>query len=168
MNQPEDWQKKLIDESLYLRGRIIASYSQIEFLLADISVKLDLKFPYLIKDRIKAAKRIGEREQFAKYKAQLDKVCDELLEFDDIRNFLSHGFLTLHVDRVGKHQFEYRMYQRTDGSFTLMGGTTTIERLRTAAEDMTAYVEQSVELFKRIYDEQKVEPVNPRETGQCP
>ena len=92
-------------------------------------MKLDLKFPYLIKDRIKAAKRIGEREQFAKYKAELDKVCDELLEFDDIRNFLSHGFLTLHVDKLGNHQFEYRMYQRGDGTFTLMGGTTTIERL---------------------------------------
>jgi hypothetical protein len=162
MNQPADWQKQLINESLYLRGRIIASYSQIEFLLADISVKLDLKFPYLIKDRIKAAKRIGEREQFAKYKAELDKVCDELLEFDDIRNFLSHGFLTLHVDKLGNHQFEYRMYQRGDGTFTLMGGTTTIERLRGAAEHITAYVEQSVELFTRIYKEQNVEPVNPR------
>jgi hypothetical protein len=162
MNQPSDWQKQLIDESLYLRGRIIASYSQIEFLLADISVKLDLKFPYLIKDRIKAAKRVSEREQFAKYKAELDTVCDGLLVFDDIRNFLSHGFLTLHVDRAGNHQFEYRMYQRAEGTFALMGGTTTIERLRSAAEDMTAYVEKSVELFRRIYNEQKIESVNPQ------
>jgi hypothetical protein len=163
MAEPEDWQKKLIDESLYLRGRIIASYSQIEFLLADISVKLDLKFPYLIKDRIKAAKHIGEREKFAKYKPELDRVCDDLIEFDDMRNFLSHGFLTLNVDHAGNHRFEYRMYQRSDGSFTLMGGTTTIERLRAAAEHMTAYVETSVELFKRIYREQKVEPVSPIE-----
>src|SRR4051812_6133077 len=125
-NEAEDWHKKLLEDSFYLRGRIIASYSQIEFLLADISVKLDLKFPYLIKDRIKAAKRIGEREQFAKYKDELDKICDGLLEFDDVRNFLSHGYLTLHVDKIGNHQFEYRMYQRADGSFTLMRGTTTL------------------------------------------
>ena len=163
MAEAEDWQKQLINESLYLRGRIIASYSQIEFLLADISVKLDLKFPYLIRDRIKAAKRISDREQFAKYKAELEQVCDELLDFDEIRNFLSHGFLTLHVDRVGNHQFEYRMYQRGDGTFTLVGGTTIIERLRAAAEHITAYVERSVELFQRIYQEQKVEPVNPHE-----
>ena len=161
MDQPADWQKQLIDESLYLRGRIIASYSQIEFLLADITVKLDLEFPYLIKNRIKAVKRIGEREQFAKYRPDLDKVCDGLLQFDDVRNFLSHGFLTLHVDRAGNHQFEYRMYQRADGTFTLMGGTTTIERLRAAAEDITAYVEQSVDLFKLIYDEQKAKPYPP-------
>jgi hypothetical protein len=162
MNEAEGWQKALVNESLYLRGRIVASYSQIEFLLADISVKLDLKFPYLIKDRIKAAKRIGEREQFAVYKSELDNVCDELLEFDEIRNYMSHAFLTLHVDKVGNHQFEYRMYQRGADGFVLMEGTTTIERLRAAAQHMTEYVERAVGLFQRIYDEQKVEKINPR------
>jgi hypothetical protein len=157
MTEAADWQKDLINESLYLRGRLVASYSQVEFLLADISVKLDLKFPYRINDRIKAAKRIGEREQFAKYKVELDKVCDELLVFDDLRNFMSHAFLTLRVDRVGNHEFEYRMYQRGDGTFALMGGTMTIARLRAAAEDMTKYVERAMELFARIYNEQKVE-----------
>jgi hypothetical protein len=34
-------QKALIDECIYLRGRIITSYSQVEFILADISVILD-------------------------------------------------------------------------------------------------------------------------------
>jgi hypothetical protein len=162
LSEAEDWQKALINESLYLKGRIVASYSQIEFLLADISVKLDLKFPYLVKDRIKATKRIGEREQFAMYKGELDNICDELTEFDDIRNYMSHGFLTLQVDRAGNHKFEYRMYQRGADGFVLMGGTTTIERLRTAAQHMTECVERAVGLFQRIYDEQKVEKINPR------
>src|SRR5665213_2221274 len=65
---PTDQQKALVDEALFLRGRIIASYSQVEFLLADISVKLDLRFPYRIQDRIKAARRIAEREGYAGYK----------------------------------------------------------------------------------------------------
>ena len=39
MTEPTELQKSLIDEATYLRGRIITSYSQIEFLLADISVK---------------------------------------------------------------------------------------------------------------------------------
>ena len=42
-----DEQKALVDECIYLRGRIITSYSQVEFILADISVILDLKFPTL-------------------------------------------------------------------------------------------------------------------------
>jgi hypothetical protein len=58
---PTQLQKSLIEEATYLRGKILTSYAQVEFLLADLSVKLDLRFPYLIKDRIKAAKRISER-----------------------------------------------------------------------------------------------------------
>jgi hypothetical protein len=48
----------LIDEALYLRGRIIAAYAQVEFLLADLVVKLDLHFHYKIEDRIKAIKKL--------------------------------------------------------------------------------------------------------------
>jgi hypothetical protein len=34
--EPSDQQKMLlVDEALYLRGRIIAAYAQVEFLLAD-------------------------------------------------------------------------------------------------------------------------------------
>ena len=57
MVEPSEFQKSLIEQVTYLRGRIITSYAQVEFLLADISVKLDLRFPYRISDRIKAAKR---------------------------------------------------------------------------------------------------------------
>ncbi|MGB3490204.1 MAG: hypothetical protein WBA62_19095 [Xanthobacteraceae bacterium] len=57
-------QKKLVDDIIYLRGRIITSYSQVEFLLADIAVKLELKFPYLISARLKAARRIAERNGY--------------------------------------------------------------------------------------------------------
>lgn len=56
-----DEQKALVDECIYLRGRIITSYSQVKFILADISVILDLKFPYLISKRITAAKEIADR-----------------------------------------------------------------------------------------------------------
>jgi hypothetical protein len=59
MTEPPDQQKALVDEALYLRGRIIAAYAQVEFLLADLAVKLDLRFPYLIEARIKAVKAIA-------------------------------------------------------------------------------------------------------------
>src|ERR1700678_42607 len=48
-----------------------------------------------------------------------------------------------HVDRRGQHQFEYRMYKHEDDSFVQMGGTTTIERLRGAAKDLTVFVEMA-------------------------
>jgi len=66
--EPTEQQKSLVDEALYLRGRIVASYAQAEFLLADISVKLDLRVPYLIDARIRAVRRIAERDGYQSYK----------------------------------------------------------------------------------------------------
>jgi hypothetical protein len=157
--EPTDQQKSLVDEALYLRGRIVAAYAQVEFLLADISVKLDLRFPYLIEARIKAVRRIAEREGYEVYKDELEQVCEELLRYDDIRHFMTHGFLTLTVDRKGNHQFEFLRYQRDgEGKFALLRGNTTIERLRQAAEDIGQYVSHVIRLFERIYRERNLEP----------
>src|SRR5579863_2583267 len=105
--EPTEQQKRLVDEALYLRGRIVASYAHVEFLLADLVVKLDLRFPYLIEARIKAVKRIAERQGYEIYKADLERICAELLQYDELRNFMAHGFLSLTVDRKGNHQFEF-------------------------------------------------------------
>jgi hypothetical protein len=159
VGEPTEQQKSLIDEALYLRGRIVASYAQVEFLLANISVKLDLRFPYLIDARIKAVRRIAEREGYEVYKDELDLVCEELLRYDEIRHFMAHGFLSLTTDRKGNHQFEFLRYQRDgEGKFTLLSAKTTVERLRQAAEDIGQYVSRVVRLFERIYREKKLEP----------
>lgn len=156
--EPTELQKSLVDEALFLRGRIVAPYSQVEFLLADMSVKLDLRFPYLIKDRIKAVRRIAEREGYEIYKEELDRLCAELLQYDELRTFMAHGFLTLTTDPKGNHQFEFLRYQREgDGKFTLMSAKTMVSRLREAAHDITEYVGSAVKLFERIYREKKLE-----------
>jgi hypothetical protein len=55
-------------------------------------VKLDFRFASLIDDRIKAVKRIAEREG---YKDDLSQMCDQLLQVDEIRTYLAHGFMTV-------------------------------------------------------------------------
>lgn len=153
-----DEQKKLIDDIVYLRGRIVTSYSQVEFLLADIAVKLELKFPYQISARLKAAKRIAEREGYESYKHELSEVCEGLSEFDDIRKFMAHGWANLEVNRQGNHRFELRMYERTgEGQFELISATTSRERLLEAANDINAYTAKVINLFQRIYLEKGLE-----------
>jgi hypothetical protein len=157
--EPTEQQKALVGEALYLRGRIVSSYAQVEFLLADISVKLDLRFPYLIDARIKAVRRITERDGYQAYKEELDRACGELLQYDEIRHFMAHGFLILTTDSKDNHEFEFRRYQREgDGKFTLLTAKTTIERLRQAADDIGQYVSHVIRLFERIYREKKLEP----------
>jgi hypothetical protein len=160
--EPSDLQKSLVDEALYLRGRIVAAYAQVEFLLADLVVKLDLRFPYLIDKRIKAVKQIAERPGYSDYKQELDAVCEELSRYDDLRQFMAHGFMSLETDSRGNHRFELLRYDREgEGKFTLLRGTTDVERLRDAVADMGEYVSHVIRLFERIYREKKLEPKAP-------
>jgi hypothetical protein len=155
---PTEFQKALVEEATYLRGKILTGYAQVEFLLADLSVRLDLKFPYRVKDRIKAAKRLHERPGFEKYQDGLAKVCDDLLKYEELRHFMAHGFLMLHTDKLDNHQFEIRLYQREDkDNFVLATAQTTLPQLKAGADDISEYVTRAVEVFKRIYLEQKLE-----------
>ena len=71
---------------------------------------------------------------------------------------MAHGFVTLTTDKKDNHELEYRMYQRVgDGKFNLVLITTTIPRLEDAAMEITRYVSDAVQLFSRIYNEQKLE-----------
>jgi hypothetical protein len=153
-----DEQKSLVDECIYLRGRIITAYSQVEFILADISVILDLKFPYLISKRIAAAKAIAERPGYESYRDELQNVCDGLSEFDETRVFMAHGWVAAEIDKQGNNIVAFLRYERVgDGQFQLMRGGTDIARLRQAAEDITQYCEQVLRLFRKIYAEKNLE-----------
>jgi hypothetical protein len=153
-----DENKKLIDDIVFLRGRVVTSYCQVEFLLADIAVKLELKFPYLISARLKAAKRIAERDGYEAYKQELEKVCDGLGKFDEVRRFMAHGWAVLEVDKAGNHRFELLMYERRgEGQFELMRACTTRERLLEAANDINEFTGRVINLFHRIYLEKGLE-----------
>ena len=81
--------RDLIDEAIYLRGRIVSAYAQVEFLLADLVAKLEDRFAYLIDTRIKGVKKIAEMPGYEVYKQELDRVCDELLVYDELRHFMT-------------------------------------------------------------------------------
>jgi hypothetical protein len=108
-----EFQKRLTDEANLLRGKIIASYSLVEYVLADISVRLDLKFPYRIKARIQTVKQIVDRPEYEAYRNDFHRVCDELLRYDDLRNFMAHGIMHLETspDQTS-HRFILRRYER--------------------------------------------------------
>jgi hypothetical protein len=145
-----DEQKALVDECIYLRGRIVTSYSQVEFILADISVILDLKFPYLISKRIKAAKEIADRPGYEAYKDELHNVCDALGGFDEMRVFMAHGWVSAELGKNGTNIIEFLRYERIgEGQYQLMRGGTNIDRLRQAANDITEYTERTLRLFRK-------------------
>ena len=90
-----EFQKRLTDEACFLRGQIITGYSMVEYVLADISVRLDLKFPYRIKDRIKAVNRIVDRPEYEAYRNDFHRVCNEFPRYEELRLFMAHGIVVL-------------------------------------------------------------------------
>ena len=68
-------------------------------------------------------KKIAERPGYEVYKDDLDRACHELAQYDELRHFMTHGFLSLTVDRKGNHEFEFLRYVRGgEGKFNLMRG----------------------------------------------
>jgi hypothetical protein len=113
---------------------------------------------FSVESRIKVVKKIAERPGYEVYKDDLDRACHELAQYDELRHFMTHGFLSLTVDRKGNHEFEFLRYVRGgEGKFNLMRGIATIEHLRAAANDTGKYVSDVIRLFERIYREKKLE-----------
>jgi hypothetical protein len=152
--------QNLIDEAIYLRGRIIAGYAQVEFLLADLISKLEYRFAYRIESRIKGVRKIAEMPEYEAYRYDLNRLADELLIYDELRQFMAHGFMRAEVDKVGNHRFQLLRYTREgEGKYELMQSTTDIPRLKQAVSDIGSYVGEVMNLFERMYREKKLEPM---------
>jgi hypothetical protein len=154
-----EFQKALVDEALCLRGKIINAYSAVEYLLADVAVRLDLKFPYRIKNRIKAAKEIADRQEYEPYRHDIHRVCDELLRYDDLRNFMAHGILSLLIDRnQTSYKVELRRFEREgEGKFRRRTLVLSVEDFRKSASEIVRYTDDALAVFKKFYLEEDVE-----------
>jgi hypothetical protein len=151
--------RELVDEGIYLRGRIVAGYSQVEFLLADLISKLEDRFAYRLESRIKGVRKIADMPGYEAYRYDLHRLSDELLIYEELRHYMAHGFMRLEVGRAGSHRFQLLMYtQRDDGKYELMQSTIDIPRLKQAVKDIDSYVSEVMNLFERIYREKKLEP----------
>jgi hypothetical protein len=92
------------------------------------------------------------------YRDELHSVCDGLSEFDEMRVFMAHGWVSAELGKNGTNNIEFLRYERTgEGQLQLMRGGTNVERVRQAAEDITEYTERTRRLFRKIYAEQELE-----------
>jgi hypothetical protein len=151
---------ELIDEALYLRGRIIACYAQVEFLLADLITKLEDRFAYRIESRVKGVRRIAELPGYEAYSYDLNRLADELLIYEEFRHYMVHAFMRAEVDKAGNHRFQLLRYTREgEGKYKLMQATTDISMLKQTLHDIDSYVHEVMNLFERMYREKNLEPM---------
>ena len=94
--RPEQWLVDLTDRAAYLRGRYLTSYAQCEFLLADLSVKVDNRFRYAIDKRINAAKAMADSNgPLNRYADDFVPLIKSIVTWSERRHWFAHGFMTL-------------------------------------------------------------------------
>jgi hypothetical protein len=155
------FQTALIDEASCLRGKIIAGYSFVEYVLADISVLLDLHFPYPIEARIKAAKKIVDRPEYEAYRNDFHRVCDEFPRYEELRHFIAHGAMVLRTDS----KFELQLYKPLRRSECKEGRENyrrhirqfSMGDFRRDADEMVRFTSDAFAVFYKFYQEQALE-----------
>jgi hypothetical protein len=84
----------LLDRATYLRGRYLTSYAQCEFLLADLSVKVDNRFRYALEKRINAAKAMAEASgPLNAYAGDFLPLIENIGIWSERRHWFAHGFM---------------------------------------------------------------------------
>ena len=141
-----------------MRGRYLTSYAQCEFLLADLSVKVDNRFRYALDKRVNAAKVMAEAS------GPLNAYADEFLPlienigfWRERRHWFAHGFMTMFIGRDGNHAFEFRRYEQRDDDLALLQWYASMEELQDAVDAINRYCIAFVALHARIYLELGIE-----------
>ena len=166
MNDPAEI-KRIVKQVKFLRGAYIGSYAQVEFLLADICVKawelpaykhLRAKFPYRAESRVKAANALFDcAGPFAEYRKEVRGLFDELLRFEEFRDFLAHGLLRIDTKR-SDFSLHFRMYKPEKDGLKIGTIDVPVIDLARAVEQIVPFTHRFVTLFRRIYLEQKLQP----------
>ena len=119
--EPSAEVKEAVRHAARIRGEIITSFAQIEFVLADIVVKcasraeyknVVARFPYKVESRISAVTAlVNAPGPLQKYKDEIVRVIDHLLSYSELRDFMAHGLVMLTPTVDKDPRLEYRMYR---------------------------------------------------------
>jgi hypothetical protein len=152
--RPEKWVIDLIVRATYLRGRYLTSYAQCEFLLADLSVKVDSRFRYAIEKRVNAAKIMaGADGPLNRYADDFLPLIEGINSWSERRHWFAHGFLTVIRDPKDQVVFEFRRYEQQGEDLILSSWTASVDALQDAADSINFYCKAFVALHQRIYSE---------------
>lgn len=165
---PTEHQIEPLRSAAFMRGSIVTSYAQVEFLLADFvfrchanAGKAQPTFPYSVDDRIKAVRSIvATDERFAPYRKEVGEVAGGLLRYREMRDMMAHGMQLLRTRGIEWHQLDYRMFRVAKGKIIEVGQMNTdVVQMANAAKEIGDYAQSLVTIWRRIYLDLGLEPV---------
>ncbi len=161
MTLPGGWAEQ-IDEAQRLRGWIVNSFAQVEYLLGDLILRCRVfpeyeehtrTLPHGAADRVAKVRTILTRSGPLDADAQdITAIINRLADQQDTRNLLVHGFATvLHTteQQLGFHfQKFHRQPDRIDARLVK---TFTLEGLRQERANQGAFTSEAVERFQALH-----------------
>jgi hypothetical protein len=111
--------KRFIDRANRLRGVLVGSYSQVEFLLGHLWVSMEPfdiqrgNFPYRAETRLKEARRMFEiaGSPLFPYRDRALGILSELELHERNRHFMAHGYMDLKETKTGDPDVHVRCYR---------------------------------------------------------
>ncbi|GEP09823.1 hypothetical protein [Methylobacterium gnaphalii] len=144
-----------------VRGRLIGSYSFVEFILGDLYVRAQRmpayssvrdRFPVKLRDRIIGIEQILDiRGPLDPYAEKLRELIGGIAAYADLRHFLAHGHGVIR-HASDRHNVELRLYRpQPDKTWKIELHTTTIDELEKVYARLNPYAHEVWAYFKEIY-----------------
>lgn len=162
MTLPHDWQAQ-IDEGQRLRGWVVNSFAQVEYLIGDLILRCCAFTEYEEHTRTLphgAADRIRKTTAMLTSPGPLDPdaddiraVLEQLAARQDIRNLLVHGFCTIVHTPAGELGFHFQKFHRhPDRQDARLIRTFTLEQLHNERDGQAVFATAALQLFAGIHD----------------
>jgi hypothetical protein len=147
-------QRGAIDAAQRLRGMLVGSYAQIEFLIGHLCesmskvepyAALGEGFPFRAENRIRVARKYFALENAPLYKFRdaAQALLDELADHERTRHFMAHGYMDLSSDGRGGYKVLVRCYRPKSP------GDPNEEQIRWTLDEMEAEANRASEFCGR-------------------
>lgn len=154
---------RIADAATEDRGWIVNSFAQVEFLLADLTLRcrrfpeyndLTSRLPYRLESRIRAVRGLcSTRGPLTPYAARIGVLLDRLEQAEDLRHFIVHGFSSVHIARLSDDvAIQFRRFDpdKTDTE-RLRELWFRPQQLHQERLDANAFAQTAVQLFADMY-----------------
>lgn len=160
--EPSEEIVQAVESSHAWRGAIVNSYAQIEFLLADLVSRCRMfpqydaataRLPFGANQRVKAVKKLCELSgPLQPYTTDLVLIAEKLLEFEELRHFLTHGFCTCLFTPRGEIALRFQRFDPAKkDEWAQKIREIRLEELHHLKLQSTTFAQTSVMLFRQIH-----------------
>lgn len=162
---------ELIRTAHFLRGAVISSYAEVEFLLTDLNLRcrgvpayaaIAAGFPYKLESKISRVKELAAAPGLlTPYADELLALVDRISAYETFRHFIAHGGKRVSTRETVLTPIVFRLYQpgKKNAPEEYGENPTDIDQLANVAREIAGYAREMVALFARIYKELSLGPV---------